>query len=446
MRKNLPRLIIVISAIAFLALAIAYLNSLSEEENDTMRASGTVEAIEVAIASEISGRVAEVLVDRGDVVEAGEVIFLLDDAMLQLQRERTLATIKTAETALDSAKIALQAAQLQLETTLQAAHLREKPQRVVEWEQSVPEEFSLPTWYFTKIEELEAVKAEVDAAKESLEDEEANLETILQNTNALELIEAETRVVEARITYDVASDVLERALGQEDKLIIDFAQNQFDAANTELDAAYQDYERLLSTQAAEDILEVRARVSVASERYYTAMDKLALSQSGEFSLDVKAAQMLVDQAMANVNQGEAALNKANVELTLVDLQIEKLVMKSPINGVVTTRDLQPGEVITAGAELIKVAQLDNLIITVFLQEDRYGVIDLGDLVEILVDSFPNQTFQGSIERIADEAEFTPRNVQTSEGRRTTVFAVEVRVNDPLARLKPGMPADVLFGQ
>jgi HlyD family secretion protein len=446
MRKNLPRLIIVISAIAFLALAIAYLNSLSEEENDTMRASGTVEAIEVAIASEISGRVAEVLVDRGDVVEAGEVIFLLDDAMLQLQRERTLATIKTAETALDSAKIALQAAQLQLEATLQAAHLREKPQRVVEWEQSVPEEFSLPTWYFTKIEELEAVKAEVDAAKESLEDEEANLETILQNTNALELIEAETRVVEARITYDVASDVLERALGQEDKLIIDFAQNQFDAANTELDAAYQDYERLLSTQAAEDILEVRARVSVASERYYTAMDKLALSQSGEFSLDVKAAQMLVDQAMANVNQGEAALNKANVELTLVDLQIEKLVMKSPINGVVTTRDLQPGEVITAGAELIKVAQLDNLIITVFLQEDRYGVIDLGDLVEILVDSFPNQTFQGSIERIADEAEFTPRNVQTSEGRRTTVFAVEVRVNDPLARLKPGMPADVLFGQ
>jgi HlyD family secretion protein len=446
MRKNLPRLIIVISAIAFLALAIAYLNSLSEEENDTMRASGTVEAIEVAIASEISGRVAEVLVDRGDVVEAGEVIFLLDDAMLQVQRERTLATIKTAETALDSAKIALQAAQLQLETTLQAAHLREKPQRVVEWEQSVPEEFSLPTWYFTKIEELEAVKAEVDAAKESLEDEEANLETILQNTNALELIEAETRVVEARITYDVASDVLERALGQEDKLIIDFAQNQFDAANTELDAAYQDYERLLSTQAAEDILEVRARVSVASERYYTAMDKLALSQSGEFSLDVKAAQMLVDQAMANVNQGEAALNKANVELTLVDLQIEKLVMKSPINGVVTTRDLQPGEVITAGAELIKVAQLDNLIITVFLQEDRYGVIDLGDLVEILVDSFPNQTFQGSIERIADEAEFTPRNVQTSEGRRTTVFAVEVRVNDPLARLKPGMPADVLFGQ
>ena len=47
-------------------------------------------------------------------------------------------------------------------------------------------------------------------------------------------------------------------------------------------------------------------------------------------------------------------------------------------------------------------------------------------------------------RIADQAEFTPRNVQTDEGRRTTVFAVKLTVDDPAGKLKPGMPADVVF--
>jgi hypothetical protein len=49
-------------------------------------------------------------------------------------------------------------------------------------------------------------------------------------------------------------------------------------------------------------------------------------------------------------------------------------------------------------------------------------------------------------RIADQAEFTPRNVQTEEGRRTTVFAVELAVDNPDGKLKPGMPADVMFGE
>jgi HlyD family secretion protein len=65
---------------------------------------------------------------------------------------------------------------------------------------------------------------------------------------------------------------------------------------------------------------------------------------------------------------------------------------------------------------------------------------------VSVDSFPNQTFDATVTRIADQAEFTPRNVQTSEGRQTTVFAVKLAVQDPAGLLKPGMPADVAFDQ
>ena len=57
---------------------------------------------------------------------------------------------------------------------------------------------------------------------------------------------------------------------------------------------------------------------------------------------------------------------------------------------------------------------------------------------------PTRFFSGEVTRIADQAEYTPRNVQTEEDRRTTVFAIEVSVLEGLDKLKPGMPADVTF--
>jgi multidrug resistance efflux pump len=91
-------------------------------------------------------------------------------------------------------------------------------------------------------------------------------------------------------------------------------------------------------------------------------------------------------------------------------------------------------------------ELDKLTITVYVPENRYGEIRLGQKVQFTVDSFPGKIFTGSVSRIADQAEFTPRNVQTAEGRSTTVFAVDITVDDPAADLKPGMPADVTFGK
>jgi HlyD family secretion protein len=65
-------------------------------------------------------------------------------------------------------------------------------------------------------------------------------------------------------------------------------------------------------------------------------------------------------------------------------------------------------------------------------------------VTITADSFPGESFDGQVIRIADEAEFTPRNVQTVEGRFTTVYAVEILAPNPDHKLKPGMPADVMI--
>jgi HlyD family secretion protein len=98
-----------------------------------------------------------------------------------------------------------------------------------------------------------------------------------------------------------------------------------------------------------------------------------------------------------------------------------------------------------GTSAVTIGLLDELTLTVYVPEDRYGKVSLGDEVAVTVDSFPDEAFSATVLRIADQAEYTPRNVQTAEGRRSTVFAVELSVNDPAGKLKPGMPADVTFG-
>ncbi len=131
---------------------------------------------------------------------------------------------------------------------------------------------------------------------------------------------------------------------------------------------------------------------------------------------------------------------------VIQTQIDKLLVTTPVDGVVLVRTAEPGEVLVAGAPLITLLQLEDLTITVYVPEDRYGAIRLGQAASVRVDSFPGEAFPATVVHIADQAEFTPRNVQTEEGRRTTVFAIQLRVENQDGKLKPGMPADVTFEQ
>jgi HlyD family secretion protein len=97
-----------------------------------------------------------------------------------------------------------------------------------------------------------------------------------------------------------------------------------------------------------------------------------------------------------------------------------------------------------GATLLIIGDTAHLYMTVYIPENRYGEVNLGQTVQVNVDSFPGQAFTAKVTRIADRAEFTPRNVQTAEGRATTVFAVKLAVENADGKLKPGMPADVVF--
>ena len=117
---------------------------------------------------------------------------------------------------------------------------------------------------------------------------------------------------------------------------------------------------------------------------------------------------------------------------------------SPLAGLVLYRHVEPGEIASAGAPLVTVIDPEHLQLTVYVPEDRYGRIQMGQVLPVTVDSFPGETFQGTVTHIAEKAEFTPRNVQTTDNRKTTVFAIRLDLAPSGGKLKPGMPADVHF--
>jgi HlyD family secretion protein len=158
------------------------------------------------------------------------------------------------------------------------------------------------------------------------------------------------------------------------------------------------------------------------------------------------AQAQVDVAQAQVNATQGQVEAAQAAMEVLEVQIAKLTLTAPADGVILARAIEPGEVASPGATLLIIGQLSELTLTVYAPEDRYGSIALGQTATVSVDSFSGENFTATVTHIADQFEFTPRNVQTAEGRKTTVFAVKLIIANPEGKLKPGMPADVNFGE
>jgi HlyD family secretion protein len=467
------RKITTLIALLLVSLSLASCDAIMADERDGLKASGVVEAVEVVVSSELGGRVARILVAEGDRVAEGDVLLELDDALMRAQLTQAATAHEAAEAGLDSARAGMQGAeasllaalagvdlaeaQYQLELT--AARLEAQPERTSAWDRDVPREFDMPVWYFDKSERIQAAEAELTTAQEALEIEHENYEQVLEDAGRSDIREAEQRLSQAQAAFLVADALKDRKIDSQDKKEIDdFVDTIYDAAEAELESAQKSYDKLLSDQAAEEVLEARARLTVSQERYDTVLDLFNELLTGDESLRVWAAEAVLRQAEATLVLAEA--NKSQVEasvvqaekivaqsqaaLDVVELQMDKLTLRAAVSGVVMTRNVEPGEVIQPGVTALTLGQVDDLTITVYIPEDRYGQISLGDRAQVSADSFPDQTFDAVVTRIADQAEYTPRNVQTEEDRRTTVYAVELSVDDPGGQLKPGMPADVVF--
>lgn len=151
-------------------------------------------------------------------------------------------------------------------------------------------------------------------------------------------------------------------------------------------------------------------------------------------------QMAKDQLTSATHLTEQ--NKATIEL--IQIYIDNSVIKSPINGLVLSKNTEIGEVVSPGSSLLTLGDLFHPWVKIYIKETDLGKVKLGQKAQVKIDTYPDKVFEGKVTYISSEAEFTPKNIQTKEERVKLVFGIKVSLDNPLQILKPGMPADVIL--
>lgn len=183
--------------------------------------------------------------------------------------------------------------------------------------------------------------------------------------------------------------------------------------------------------------------------------KLATTEQLEQTqLQYEIALAGVDQAEQNLNLLKEGPRKEDIERAeqeyaarieareLAKQQLSYTTLQSPVDGMVTLRLSEKGEVVSPGQPVIRVAELANTWVRGYISEANLGRVRLGQPATIKVDSYPDKEFSGTLTFISPVAEFTPKTVETRELRVDLVYRIKVQVDNPDGLLKIGMPADI----
>ena len=480
---------------------------------DALEATGVIEARQAMLASEIGGKVLEVLVEEGERVEANQPLIRLDDALLQKQRNRaqaeldaTQATLKMLETGatqeqLDAAQAQLLQAEAGLrlaQAALDNASASTRPEDLTAYRLQLAqarEQYYKMTIVLTtdQLDELESVltqsednlaraKRRRDAlidnnsvpdyaagfSEAAVTDAQAALEAAQQASDAaqdeslpyyrqielartlwqlaelneaqaqawLDGLESDSKVPEeaiddAEATLEDAKDLVAAAKSSYDELTSGASAQRLDAAWDEVENAERDLAAAVrATGTSAEIL--LAQVDAATAQHHWAVANLSEIHNGARQEEIEAARARVKAAQA--------------QLEALDIQLSKLVVTAPWDGVILTRSAEVGQMALPGATLIEIGRLDQLELTVYLPEEKFGLLVPGQTAQVRVDAYSGRIFDGTVLRMADEAEFTPTNVQTKEDRTRLVYAVVIRIDNSDLALKPGMIADVNFAK
>ena len=177
---------------------------------------------------------------------------------------------------------------------------------------------------------------------------------------------------------------------------------------------------------------MKLNYDVAKSRLAESESVLKLAQGNLTRID--AAKQDIEVATAQINSISASLNQASIQLAYTQL-------KSPIDGIITSRNIEPGETVNSGREVITVSDLSRVDLKIFVDETEIGKVKPGQKVDVKVDTFPGKTYTGTVSFISPEGEFTPKIIQTKKERVKLVYLVKVSIANPNFELKSGMPAD-----
>lgn len=384
LKKRIP---IVLIAVAVIAAVVWWLVFRPRPEEAVAAVSGNIELTEVNIAFKTPGRLVSLDVKEGDAVKAGQVIGRLDTEQLESQRAMANAVLRAAQSRIGQLRTAIAFQEQNL------AGLTEQ-----------------------RGAELRAAEAQLDELREGAREQEKQ---------------------QARAMLRQATSQFERAEA-------DWKRAERLFQNEDISAADHDRARAayLAAQAQRD--EARERLNLVEEgprsqtiaaagaQVERARAALRTTQAG--TLELERLRQELQTRIAETEQAEASL-------ALVQTQIADATAVSPIDGVVLTKAAEAGEVLAAGVTVATIGDLRAPWLRGYISQQHQGRVQLGSEVRVWVDSYPGRTFAGRLSFLAQEAEFTPKQIQTAEERAKLVYRVKIDLENPEGALKANMPAD-----
>lgn len=381
------RIIIIVFLIILLgAGALIYVGQ-RESREKRLFYSGTIEATEADLSFQVSGRITRIFVNEGEAVKEGQILAEIDKTEFQSRYEQAIANHESFEKNYSRAKLAFTLSEKTLPFDVERA---EAGVRAVK----------------AKLDELESGfrKQEIEQARLGLSARKATLEESEKNRQRFETLFNKGIVSEndhdlARLRYETNLKEYERAREQVALLEEGFRQ--------------------------EDIRSLQAQLD---ER------EAILKQAGSNLKQIELRRHEMEAALAQVYAAKA-------NLKLVQAQLQYTEIKAPFDGIITSRNIELGEVVIPARIAITMADLSVVDLKIFVAETEIGHVKPGQKVEVKVDTFPDKSFQGRVAFISPQAEFTPKIIQTHKERVKLVYLVKVSVPNPGLDLKSGMPAD-----
>lgn len=395
--KSKGKIIIMPVAILLVLISIFVFNSIQKNDsaivyagNGTyIEASGTVESNLVSLSSEVTGTIVEITAKEGDTVKAGQPLAEIKNTNLKNQYDQALINFQISEKNIELIQNNINNLNLQNVSLVQQAQ----------------------NAYFAAEAEYEKVMDgaspdEIKQAEEAVSQAETNLNYMGTNLDrSKDLLEQEA------ISQSKYDEVLKS---------YDVAKAQYSSALSQLNIV-KSYPTDSSAKAAENkMLQAKAGYELSVSNGNTQLNQL------ESQLEIAKLQF---------EQSKNILNQCKIEL-------EKTLVKSPIEGVINLFLTNKGEFVSTGKLLAEIYDPNNVEVKAYVSELNIGHIKVGQESELFVDSNMSKAFKGKVTRINDEAEFTPKNIQTKEERVNTVFEITIEVLDSEGVIKPGMPIDV----
>lgn len=235
-------------------------------------------------------------------------------------------------------------------------------------------------------------------------------------------------------------------LGCVDTVQLALKKRQLSASLTATDSKRLDRKRQVAAlrQQIDNLQREKARFSELLKA-----DAATEKQVDELDYQIAILQRQLEATEEQINSSNSSLDGQSsgieAQLAQVEDQIRKSVAASPIKGIILAKYAEPGEYVVPGKPLFKVADISRMKLRAYLTADQLTTLKIGQKVTVYADQgkTDRKAYEGIVVWIADEAEFTPKTIQTREERANLVYAVKIAVsNDGL--IKRGMYGDVKF--